>query len=98
MAGQLFESGLGGLVRDPQCCHDGVGELRGVVDGGEVDEPNAVRERPSGKPGRLDCQAGLAYPARARQRHQTRRLDLPPDLGKLPLAANEAAAEDWRCR
>src|SRR5205814_530566 len=58
--------------------------------GGEVHEPDAVRERPAGAVGGLDRQPGLADPADAGQRDQPGRRQPRPDPADLLPPADEA--------
>src|SRR5262249_58728554 len=70
--------------------HDGVGHQGRVQDLGELDQPAAVAET-AGEVGRNpDRQARLADSARPDQADQAGLGELPPDVGDLAAAADEA--------
>ena len=70
VTGQLLRGRLSRLVLDTESRRDRIGEVEGIIDRCEADEPGAVRKRPADKAASLDCQARLPDTARTCQRDE----------------------------
>ncbi len=81
-----------GFVVHAQRLEHGVRHERGVLQPGELDQPDAVGERAGQPGGGLHGQPRLADPARAGQRDQPRPRQQVLDLGHVGLASHETRA------
>ena len=79
------------LFRYSQRLGDACGDKRGIGEGGQLDQPDAVLEAVGGQRRRPQRQAGLAAASRAGQRHRAGRAQAVQDRGELRPASDQRA-------
>ena len=78
-----------GAVEDADPVSDRRPHLVGAVQGGQADEPRAVREPRFEHASSLDREAGLADPARTGERHQSGVLGQLHEIAEFLVASDE---------
>jgi hypothetical protein len=85
----LVQGRPGGALGDAEGAGDRVGDPLAVGQDRQVDEPDAVRERPPHLARDVQGQPGLADAAHPGERHQPGLGQQPADVGELPAAPDE---------